>query len=321
LKNNADWQQQAIALNTTGTMSWRDIAKMLGKSKSTVSDYLRKYAGFLSTPDLITLGKPCADGQLIGQGSGKNTMNSYETTLKCKNYDESVKNSVKSVEEDNSRILWISDLHAPFHHKNSLKFLADLHKEYKFTRIICAGDEVDFQALNMHGVNPDLPSAGQELKMSKEFLSKLAKLFPVMTILESNHTSLAYRRAFKAGIGKHFMKGYSELFEAPKGWNWVNDLLIELPNKQSLYMTHGKSADGLKLSKNMASNVIQGHFHSKFAIQYWSNPNNLFWSMQAGCLVDDTSLTMAYNKLTLDRPIIGVGIVIDSVPILKPMIL
>ena len=41
LKNNKDWKQQAIALADTGTMSWREIARTLGKSKSTVSDYLR----------------------------------------------------------------------------------------------------------------------------------------------------------------------------------------------------------------------------------------------------------------------------------------
>ena len=41
LKNNKDWKQQAIALADTGTMSWREIARVLGKSKSTVSDWLR----------------------------------------------------------------------------------------------------------------------------------------------------------------------------------------------------------------------------------------------------------------------------------------
>lgn len=38
-----EWEQQAIALAETGTVSWREIAKMVGKSKSTVSDRLRKY--------------------------------------------------------------------------------------------------------------------------------------------------------------------------------------------------------------------------------------------------------------------------------------
>lgn len=220
---------------------------------------------------------------------------------------------------DNSRILWISDLHAPYQHGDSLEFLSDLHKKYNFTRIICGGDEADKQGLNMHGVNPDLPNAGQELEMTKAFLKELAKVFPVMDILESNHTSLAYRRAFKAGISKGYMKDYNEIFDAPDTWVWHDDLLITLPNGQPCYFCHGKSTDGLKLSRNMACNVVQGHYHSKFSIQYWSNPRDLYWSMQAGCLIDDKSMAMNYNKLTLERPIIGTGAIIDSHPILFPM--
>lgn len=273
------WQAQALALDSTGTMSRRDIAVTLGKKRSTVLDFLRNYYGALAAT----------------------------------NEPEVIKG------HDNSRILWISDLHAPFQHKASIRFLKDLHEKHNFTRIICGGDEADKQGLNMHGVNPDLPNAGQELEMTKAFLKELAEVFPVMDILESNHTSLAYRRAFKAGISKGYMKNYNEIFDAPEGWVWHDDLLITLPNGQQCYFCHGKSADGLKLSRNMACNTVQGHYHSKFQIQYWSNPRELYWSMQAGCLIDDKSMAMNYNKLTVERPIIGTGMIIDSHPHLLPM--
>jgi len=45
---NNDWEQQAVALDSTGTLSKRDIGKMLGVPKSTVSDMLRKYYGSLA---------------------------------------------------------------------------------------------------------------------------------------------------------------------------------------------------------------------------------------------------------------------------------
>lgn len=38
-----DWRVDAVKLANTGVMSWRDISKQVGKSKSTVSDFLRKY--------------------------------------------------------------------------------------------------------------------------------------------------------------------------------------------------------------------------------------------------------------------------------------
>ena len=280
--NDKDWQQQAVKLSETGVLSWRGIAEAIGVSKSTVSDFLRKYQQFKEEDILLS--------------------------------------SVKEKgEHDNSRILWISDLHSPWQHKNALSFLQYLKDKYNPTRVIIGGDEADLQSLNMHGVNPDLPSAGDELAMVRAFMKDLYAMFPVADILESNHTSLAYRRAFNAGISKGYMKTYNEILEVPDTWVWHDDLMIELPNGQPCYFCHGKSSDGLKLSKNMASNVVQGHYHSKFSIQYWSNPNNLFWSMQAGCLIDDKSMAMKYNKLTLDRPIIGTGVIIDGVPILEAM--
>ena len=289
-----NWQLDAIKLAETNVMSWRQIAKTIGVSKSTVSDFLRKYYKFK--------GEACdyLEREEIIEGKSNQQI-------------------VEGKKEDNSRILWISDLHAPYQHPKALQFLSDLKDKYNPTRVICAGDEGDLQALNMHGVNPDLPSAGDELKLAKKFFKELAEVYPKMELLESNHTSLAYRRAFKAGISRGYMKGYNEIFDVPETWVWHDDLMITLPNGQPCYFCHGKSTNGLKLSQNMACNVVQGHYHSKFAIQYWSNPQNLFWSMQAGCLVDDKSLAMAYNKLTLERPIIGTGLIIDSKPILEVM--
>ena len=283
-----NWKAEALSLFQGGELSKREIAYMVGKPKSTVNDFLAKCIREIPT--------------VVEQSD---VYVSQQTTSKVKH--------------DNSRILWISDLHAPYHHKNSIKFLRELHEKYNFTRIICGGDEADLHSLNFHGVDPDLPSAGDELVLVKEFMAELAELFPVMDILESNHTSLAYRRAFKAGISRGYMKSYNEIFDVPDTWLWHDDLIIDLPNGQACYFCHGKSTNGLRLSRNMACNVVQGHYHSKFSIEYWSNPRNLYWSMQAGCLIDDRAMAMAYNKLTLERPIIGTGVIIDSIPVLEPM--
>ena len=71
----------------------------------------------------------------------------------------------------------------------------------------------------------------------------------------------------------------------------------------------------------MGMNVVQGHYHTEFSIHYSSSPAQLIWSMQVGCLINDRSLAFAYNKTTLKRPILGVGMVIDSQPKLIPMII
>ena len=55
--NNKNWQQQALALDATGTMSRRSVAEMVGVARSTVLDFLRGYEEFKSVAK-ITKNKP-----------------------------------------------------------------------------------------------------------------------------------------------------------------------------------------------------------------------------------------------------------------------
>ena len=58
----------------------------------------------------------------------------------------------------NKKILVISDMHVPYHHKDSINFLKAIKKEFKPDRIINIGDLLDFHAINMHTHDPDLYS-------------------------------------------------------------------------------------------------------------------------------------------------------------------
>ena len=71
----------------------------------------------------------------------------------------------------------------------------------------------------------------------------------------------------------------------------------------------------------MGMSVVQGHYHSIFKIDYWANPNDLFFGMQVGCSIDDKSRAFAYNKNTAKRPIVGHGLIWNGLPHLLPMIL
>jgi predicted MPP superfamily phosphohydrolase len=90
----------------------------------------------------------------------------------------------------NKRILVISDLHIPYHREDSFEFLKEIKKEYKPDTIVNIGDEIDCHALSFHDHNPDLASAGHELVRAKDFIKELESIFPEMTLLDSNHSSL-----------------------------------------------------------------------------------------------------------------------------------
>ena len=83
--------------------------------------------------------------------------------------------------------------------------------------------------MSFHDSDPDLPSAGDELKLSIPVIKELEKMFPKMDLLDSNHGSLVYRRAFKHGIPRAYIKEYNDFLEVGKGWKWHDDLVIDTP--------------------------------------------------------------------------------------------
>lgn len=222
---------------------------------------------------------------------------------------------------NNKRILVISDLHAPYNHKDTVAFLSAIKKKYKPTRVILSGDEADFAAISFHDHDPDLDSPSKELIKAIDALKPIYKLFPKAEVLESNHGSLIIRKALANGLSRRFFRTPREILEAPKGWTWHFDLNIKLPNGMHCYFHHSKGANVKKNSQAMGMSFVQGHHHEHFEIAYWGNPNALLFGMTVGCLVDNKSLAMAYNKNNLKRPVIGCGMIIDSQPLLIPMVL
>lgn len=224
-------------------------------------------------------------------------------------------------EHENQRILLVSDMHIPYHHKDSLAFLQYLKVKYKPTRVICLGDLEDKHALSYHDSDPDLPSAGDELSKALPVIAKLHDMFPVMSILDSNHGSLVYRKAKTHGIPRSYIKPYNQLLGVGDGWTWHNDLVIKLPDGNSCYLHHGKAARGLILTQQMGMSSVQGHYHNSFSVEYHGTPIALNWAMQAGCLIDYKSYAFSYANVNIKRAVIGTGLIIDSQPLLVPLLM
>ena len=220
----------------------------------------------------------------------------------------------------NKRILVISDMHLPYQHKDAIKFLTEIKKEFKPDRVINIGDLLDFHAISMHTHDPDLASAGHELTMARKYVRELESIYPQVTEVDSNHSSLVYRRAIKYGMSREFLKDYGD-FLGTKKWNWVDDLTITMSNGQRCFFTHGRSADVLKVSQTMGMSAVQGHYHTKFLISYWANPDNLFFSMNVGCMINQKSMAFHYAKNFKTRFILGCGIILDGIPRLLPMVI
>lgn len=220
---------------------------------------------------------------------------------------------------DNSCILIISDLQAPYMHKDAIDFLKEINKQFKPTRVINIGDLADFHRLNFHGANPNLPDAVSELKSLRAFVKNLAKVFPLMEIVSSNHDALPIRKARSVGIPDEMMKDIGSIMGAPAGWKFVSRIKTLLPNGIKALFCHNFSSNLLLDSMRQGLSLICGHLHSKSLLQWWQNETlGMNFAMQVGCLIDDSSPAFDYNKQQAMRPVLTAAIIKNGIPFLIP---
>ena|SRR5271165_7509846 len=218
------------------------------------------------------------------------------------------------------RIFVISDQHFPYNHPDVVPFLKACDSKFKPQKIVNIGDEIDGHSISFHEHIPDLLAPADELATAINRLKPIMNLWPEMDILESNHGSLVYRRGRFAGLPSKVFKSYRDILEAPKGWQWHDDLILRASNGRPIYFCHGLTKDSLKASRSKSMSFVCGHFHSSFEIRYWANGLDLFWSMVVGCLIDHKSLAYSYGKTFLEKPILGCGAIIGGHPQLVPMV-
>lgn len=220
------------------------------------------------------------------------------------------------------RILCIPDLHVPFHHKDALKFLDAVNERFKPDKVVNLGDEIDGHTISFHDTDPDIMfSPSSELETAIWHLKDLYAIFPKMDLLNSNHGSLIYRKGKHHGIPRRVFKDWKEILEAPKGYEWHDELVLIMSDGRKVMFHHGLSKNVLTNSRNKSMCFVQGHHHGTMDIQYWSNGVQVFWGVTSGCLIDYKELAFAYGKTTLPKPLLGCTIIIDGYPMLIPMVL
>jgi len=215
--------------------------------------------------------------------------------------------------------LIISDLHLPYQHRDALDFIEQAAYVYGFDNIKYAGDIVDNHAGSFHDVEYGVLSSKEEYEQSYEHIQHLYTLFPDMTIVKGNHDIIPERQAKKAGIAQDVIKTFTDLYDVPK-WNFVEKELFKITKDKQCLLVHTMGANTLSNARSHSHCSIQGHHHSKFGIEYYTDTNMIRWSMTVGCLVDLHHPAFNYaSSATTSRPILGMGCIIDDEPRLLPM--
>ncbi len=118
-----------------------------------------------------------------------------------------------------------------------------------------------------------------------------------MDLIDSNHGSMAFRKAKHHGIPSKYLKDYGDILEAPKGWVWHHDLSLPVSTGNQVYFHHGLSKDVMKVVNQRGTCVVQGHYHTEFRVGYSGNPASLLWGMNVGCSIDGKARLL---PMTLD---------------------
>lgn len=214
--------------------------------------------------------------------------------------------------------LIISDTHFPYHHPDTFDFLEQAQYVYDLEIIKHTGDIVDNHSGSYHDVEYGTLSAEEEHDQACEAIQRLYKMFPKMDIVVGNHDAIPERKAKTAGLGSHAIKSYNDLYNV--NWNWQDKHFFKINKETDCLLVHTMSTNTLNNAKSHSHCSIQGHHHSSFGIEYFTDLNMIRWSMTVGCLVDIHSPAFNYAKgATMKRPVIGCGAIIDDQPRLLPM--
>ena len=211
-----------------------------------------------------------------------------------------------------SRVLVIGDTHEPYTRKGYFQFCCDIAEKYKTNHTIFIGDVVDLHSISFHDKEPELQGPADEIKTTKNSLTKWVAAFKKAKVCVGNHDARLCRLAASVGIPASVLKSYEDVWETP-GWKWDWDFV-----KDDVYYLHGTGCGGehpaYNKMKSMGLSTVMGHIHSAAGIKWVASPVKRTFGMDIGCGVDDQSMAFAYGKFANRRSILSCGVVIDGIP-------
>lgn len=222
------------------------------------------------------------------------------------------------------RVLVIGDCHAPCLDPRYIKFLGDLHDEWRCDTVVMIGDLVDNCAISRHEKGPELRDSEREYHAAMKQVQQLYRLFETEVYwLLGNHDCLTERNLVDCGLPKSSMKDYTEIWQVPlwKAFPRFHDLRLD-----NIIFRHGDKGKGgafpaLSNAQAEFNSLIQGHYHSVGGVVFGANDKAKYFGGQTGCGINIKKSAMDYGKKFSKRPVLGAMVVIDGHPFFEPMTL
>lgn len=209
-------------------------------------------------------------------------------------------------------VLVIGDTHIPYEHPGYLSFVKSVQVAYSCQRVVHIGDVTDNHAISYHESDPDLAGAGDEYKTALQHLRKWYRAFPAVKVCIGNHDALPARKGTTGGLPARFIRTMREIWEAPKGWDFAPEHLID-----GVMFTHvpigGNTLTGqLRGAERSMTSLVTGHMHTVAGVAYSAGLRATVFAMATGCGIDRHSPAFAYAQHSKFKPTIGCGVVFEG---------
>lgn len=209
----------------------------------------------------------------------------------------------------NNNILFLSDIHLPYHDINALTLAIQYGKKKNVNTIYLNGDILDCYKASFHEQDPKKRDMSYELEMGRQFIDLLKREFPTAKIFwkEGNHC-MRWKRFLR--VKAPIVLGMEE-FELPillklgeKGVTWIEN--SQLVKAGKLNMIHGneyKGGGGINVARTLwlraGDNVIAGDKHKTQTGLKTNIDKRIVGTWSVGCLCELNPDYMPFNEWNL----------------------
>jgi len=219
-----------------------------------------------------------------------------------------------------AKVLAVGDLHAPFVHRNYLRFLKETQEFYQTDQTVFIGDIFDQHGLSRFIKEADAHSSYDEWEKARRVIGKYHSKFPNSDWILGNHDSRGIKKVTDSSVPESWLRTITDIYGVP---TWKTSPSIEI---DGVKYVHGIAAGGTSgwqdFSLKLGQSVVFGHFHSILGTRYHRSPKGQVFSAATGCGIDEEQYAFRYAKFDPKRPVLGCQVIINgrqAIPVLMDM--
>jgi len=206
----------------------------------------------------------------------------------------------------NNNILFLTDIHLPYHDINALTLALDYGKEKNINTIYLNGDIMDCYKASFHEQDPSRRDMSYELEQCRNFLDLLKKEFPKAKIFyrAGNHENrwerfLRVKAPIALGMEEFRLSVLLKLGE--KGITWIeNNQLVKAGKLNMIHGNEYKGGGGINVARTLwlraGDSVIAGDKHKTQTGLKTKIDKDVVGTWSVGCLCELNPDYMPFNE-------------------------